>query len=92
MALLLLTLRDFARGLIPVGYAGNRGMGAIHVDAVTHRGSGNLPEPLMLLAGEYRDSGEWEGLPIELIESLRQEWREFIEEHGSVPNDRAVSA
>lgn len=43
--LLLLVLRDVQEGLVPVGFAGNRGMGAIHIDRLKFRGLAALGGP-----------------------------------------------
>jgi CRISPR/Cas system CSM-associated protein Csm3 (group 7 of RAMP superfamily) len=92
VALLLLTLRDLARGLIPIGYAGNRGMGAIKVDTLTYRGSGSLPEPFSALAAEIRDSGSWENLPGGVVDDLHQAWLAFVSENRGGGDDRTLPA
>ncbi len=50
VALLALTLRELARGTIPLGFAGNRGMGTVVVEKITFKLTGSLPEDLADLA------------------------------------------
>jgi CRISPR/Cas system CSM-associated protein Csm3 (group 7 of RAMP superfamily) len=92
LALLLLTLRDLARGSIPIGFGGNRGMGAIRAGAIRYRGSGDLPELLQPLAGVHEDTGEWGGLPAGFIDELREAWRKYISENRSKFREPIVSA
>jgi CRISPR/Cas system CSM-associated protein Csm3 (group 7 of RAMP superfamily) len=92
LALLLLTLRDLARGLISIGFAGNRGMGVIRVEAIRYRGSGDLPQMLEPLTGEHEDTGEWANLPAGFIDELREAWRKYISENRSKFREPIVSA
>ena len=51
LALLVLTLREMAQRRLPLGFAGNRGMGALNVDTIRISTTGAMPQQLQAIAG-----------------------------------------
>jgi len=87
-ALLLLVLRDLAAGRIPLGYATNRGMGAVEVGAIRYFGA--LPGGAAPGAGGLSlvEAGRWkipDAVTAELDESFRS-WREGAARAAEVPH------
>jgi CRISPR/Cas system CSM-associated protein Csm3 (group 7 of RAMP superfamily) len=74
--LILLLLRDFIQGRVPLGYATNRGMGAIKVNNVVIDHSG-LEEPLSHLSDIHIENDTLVLTPA-LKEHLEQSWRSWI--------------
>lgn len=78
LALLLLTLRDFREGRVPLGFAVNRGMGALKVTRTEYAGSGlqgSDPAELGLLERRHEDLEMIKPLPAPLKAALAQAWQ-----------------
>jgi len=79
VALLLLTLADLADGAIPLGYAGNRGMGAIADAEVEFAyASDELPELRALDGRTLAGGGDLSGLPGDALDALDAAWQRWI--------------
>ena len=94
LALLILLLRDFASGWIPLGFGTNRGMGAVQVDTIQFTcGGGLLEEPLKQLDGfTWRPRADRWSLgqfDAELLDHLRKEWQKFIDAEKEPSEPRA---
>jgi CRISPR/Cas system CSM-associated protein Csm3 (group 7 of RAMP superfamily) len=76
-ALLLLLLRDLAGDRIPLGYATNRGMGAVAVRRVRFSGR-DLPPPLDTLGGCELEGGNLGHLPPALRRDLTRAWQDWL--------------
>ena len=80
-ALFLLTLRDFARGRIPLGYGVNRGLGDLDLEQATFDG---LPTwecvemPDNLTADDFDKKNK-----MEAFQSLQKAWSKYIEANKS---------
>lgn len=85
LALVFLVLRDLGQGRLPLGYAGNRGLGAIAVDALEGDGVDLDPdlEPLRRFRLERADPG---GLPADVCGQLEQAWRGWLDTLGAGEN------
>jgi CRISPR/Cas system CSM-associated protein Csm3 (group 7 of RAMP superfamily) len=87
MALLLLLLRDLVRGKIPLGFAANRGMGAIKVTKITlttpRNNEFNIPNfTVESPTPDFLDS-------VTGLEPMITAWQDWIQE---VPNDNSLMA
>ena len=78
IALVLLVLRDMMLSKIPLGYATNRGMGAIAVDSIKITGAGLAPE-LAALADVTIENSNLNNLSPELLNALTTSWKEWID-------------
>jgi CRISPR/Cas system CSM-associated protein Csm3 (group 7 of RAMP superfamily) len=78
IALVLLVLRDMMLSKIPLGYATNRGMGAIAVDRIKITGNGLTPE-LAALADVTIENSNLNNLSPELLNALTTSWKEWID-------------
>ncbi|PYP84786.1 MAG: hypothetical protein DMF61_18575 [Blastocatellia bacterium AA13] len=78
---LLLVLRDFASGRIPIGFGTNRGMGAVDVTGITiiPRGLDGILTQLQQIRIE---SGRLAGLSDDLRASLNRAWAQWTEENA----------
>ncbi|MGB3517666.1 MAG: RAMP superfamily CRISPR-associated protein [Elainellaceae cyanobacterium] len=88
IALLLLVLRDLIAGRIPLGYATNRGMGAIAIDSIHIQGR-DLPEDLSALQDVTWHSGQFNDLDANLRRSLTTAWTHWM---NSSPKTAEVPA
>jgi CRISPR/Cas system CSM-associated protein Csm3 (group 7 of RAMP superfamily) len=77
IALVLLVLRDMMLSKIPLGYATNRGMGAIAVDSIEITGTGLAPE-LTALADVTLENSNLNPLSPELLNTLTASWTTWI--------------
>jgi len=77
IALVLLVLRDMMLSKIPLGYATNRGMGAIAVDSIEITGTGLAPE-LAALAKVTLENSNLNNLSPELLNTLTASWEAWI--------------
>ncbi|ELS31691.1 MULTISPECIES: RAMP superfamily CRISPR-associated protein [Pseudanabaena] len=77
IALVLLVLRDMMLSKIPLGYATNRGMGAIAVDSIKVTGNGLDPE-LAALADVKLENSNLNPLSPELLNTLTASWKAWI--------------
>jgi len=64
---------------IPLGYATNRGMGAIAVDSIKITGNGLAPE-LAALADVTLENSNLNNLSPELLNTLTASWKAWINE------------
>jgi CRISPR/Cas system CSM-associated protein Csm3 (group 7 of RAMP superfamily) len=83
IALLLITLRDFNAGRIPLGYGVNRGMGAIKVENISLEAK-NLPRPFDLFNHRnteisFSPEGQFQQFDSSLLAELETSWRAWIE-------------
>ncbi len=78
---LLLVLRDFAAGRIPLGFGANRGMGAVEITDITITPRG-LDTALTQLENGKIQSGKLAGLSEELRASLNRAWAQWTEENA----------
>ena len=78
IALVLLVLRDMMLSKVPLGYATNRGMGAISVDSIKITGTGLAPE-LGALADVQLENSNLNPLSPELLNTLTASWKEWID-------------
>ncbi len=83
IALVLLVLRDMMLSKIPLGYATNRGMGAIAVDSIKITGTGLDPE-LAALADVTLENGNLNNLSPELLNTLTTSWKTWINDQTEV--------
>ena len=72
MALLMLVLRDLSRQRLPLGFAANRGMGAVAIDEVVIEGWGS--EPVQLAEGQLEQLGP------DRLSKLEQGWKQWLKE------------
>lgn len=81
IALLLLTLKDAADGLVPLGFGVNRGYGDIEVGSITltveHAADGSWLEALGGLRFT-RQNGRWEIGPKDKLAPLAEAWRSYL--------------
>lgn len=85
-ALFLLTLRDFARGRIPLGYGVNRGLGDLDLTEATFAGLKawkcvEIPVEMMpdrLTADDFDEKGK-----MEAFRPLQEAWSTYIKENKS---------
>ena len=97
VTLLILTLRDLARGSIPLGFAGNRGMGAVVVKSIAVTTAGNFPTELKALEKLALTITDFAGLdqngPLKLFEeawlSYQKSWPETAPAAASEPVEAA---
>jgi CRISPR/Cas system CSM-associated protein Csm3 (group 7 of RAMP superfamily) len=76
--LLLLTLRDFVAGRIPLGFGVNRGMGAVEVTGINVAAADCESSPwLKDLAGERLNAGKLD-VPEGLRKQLKETWQTWI--------------
>jgi CRISPR/Cas system CSM-associated protein Csm3 (group 7 of RAMP superfamily) len=82
LALVLLVLRDLGRGRLPIGHAGNRGMGAVEVRELEGDGVDLDAEwaTLRQFRLERADPG---GLPADLRARLDQAWQRWVAALGT---------
>ncbi|AFZ11527.1 protein of unknown function DUF324 [Crinalium epipsammum PCC 9333] len=78
LALLLLVLRDLSQRKIPLGYATNRGMGAIKVDSISIQGR-NLDEALSAFLPATLNNGNIATLHRKFLDQLNKAWQQWIE-------------
>ncbi len=78
IALLLVVLRDMMLAKIPLGYATNRGMGAITVERINIKGEG-LDESLSKLTEVTLTGSNLEKLDSSLRKMLTEKWRAWID-------------
>jgi hypothetical protein len=80
VALLLLTLRDVAGGLVPIGFGGNRGLGAISIRSVAYSGLAALGKADGMAHPEFADNPCpcLKAFPGDLLETIRAKWRDFV--------------
>ena len=78
IALVLLVLRDMMLSKIPLGYATNRGMGAIAVDSIKITGTGLAPE-LAALADVQLENSNLNPLSPDLLNTLTASWKAWID-------------
>lgn len=74
LMLVLLVVRDMARGRVPLGFATHRGMGSIAIENVLFRGF-HLPDCLSELAQLDLGGADLTRLPDAFKRSLEQAWR-----------------
>ena len=74
--LLLLVLRDFSRGDIPLGFSVNRGMGEVVVDSIAIDGDGL--SDITITNGKISLS--------ESLTNLQEKWKNFLPNEGVVAN------
>lgn len=79
LGLLLLTLRDVADGLVPIGFGGNRGLGAIMIDRVAYRGLDALDLGLEADRAYDDDKGKLQAFPEKLRDAIGTAWRKQFE-------------
>ena len=75
-ALFLLTLRDFARGRIPLGYGVNRGLGDLDLTEATFADLKTwecVKMPCSLAAGDFDEKDK-----MEVFQPLQKAWRKYI--------------
>jgi CRISPR/Cas system CSM-associated protein Csm3 (group 7 of RAMP superfamily) len=81
IALLLLALRDFALGRLPLGYGGNRGLGAVQVNTITLTAT-NLEGTALAQYEETRitldSNGAIEATDPNLIPQIEADWQNWI--------------
>ncbi len=80
-ALFLLTLRDFARGRIPLGYGVNRGLGDLDLTKATFDGLKTwecVEMPCSLTAGDFDKKDK-----MEAFRHLQEAWSTYIEANKS---------
>ena len=80
-ALFLLTLRDFARGRIPLGYGVNRGLGDLDLTEATFDGLTKwecVKIPCSLTADDFDDEGKMES-----FRPLQEAWNTYMKENKS---------
>lgn len=80
-ALFLLTLRDFARGRIPLGYGVNRGLGDLDLTEATFEGLKTwegVEMPSSLTAGDFDKKDK-----MEAFRHLQEAWGTYIKENKS---------
>ena len=80
-ALFLLTLRDFARGRIPLGYGVNRGLGDLDLTEATFDGLTiweDVEMPCSLTAGDFDVKDKMKGFQL-----LQEAWSTYIKENKS---------
>lgn len=80
LALLFLVLRDLAQQRLPLGFATNRGMGAVAVDRVSVRGDG-LADELAELEHVVLENGRLDGLSDRVRGTLTSDWQSWIQKH-----------
>lgn len=85
LALVFLVLRDLGQGRLPIGYAGNRGLGAIEVDAL-EGGGVDLDPDLELLRRFRLERADPVGLPADVRGPLEQAWRTWLDTRGTREN------
>ncbi len=81
VALLLLTLRDLVQGRIPLGYATQRGMGAVAIDKIVFH-TPRLPDgcdELHALGDLELAGGDLAAMPPELRDRLVSAWQTWLE-------------
>ncbi|MBI1207265.1 MAG: hypothetical protein GC191_08245 [Azospirillum sp.] len=86
LALLLLVIRDFAAGSLPVGFAGNRGLGTVRVSKVRLNASGipsDCPRLGALAAGEIAAEPDLGGIDRSLLDRLSLAWRKRLGLEGA---------
>ncbi|KAF0208380.1 MAG: hypothetical protein FD171_863 [Actinobacteria bacterium] len=74
LGLLLLALRDLARGSLPLGFGGNRGLGEIAVDAIRFEGQ-DLPVDMQELA-TFAWAAPWD---LSFAGEIGRAWIEYVE-------------
>jgi hypothetical protein len=79
LALLLLVFERMSRGLVPIGYGGNRGMGEIVVDGMEITGHA-LPDSLSELQENRISPFSLTNMPTSLVVRLREEWRNYVQD------------
>ncbi len=80
-ALFLLTLRDFARGRIPLGYGVNRGLGDLDLTEATFDGLKTwdcVEMPCSLTSGDFDEKDK-----MEAFQPLQEAWSTYIEANKS---------
>jgi CRISPR/Cas system CSM-associated protein Csm3 (group 7 of RAMP superfamily) len=77
--LVLLVLRDMAKGRVPLGFATNRGMGSMAVNRIRFAGHG-LPKSLVSLHEQVLENGEPAHLPDALRHQLKESWQKWLAE------------
>ena len=80
-ALFLLTLRDFARGRIPLGYGVNRGLGDLDLTKATFDGLTTwecVEMPSSLTAGDFDEKDK-----MKAFQPLQEAWCTYIKENRS---------
>jgi CRISPR/Cas system CSM-associated protein Csm3 (group 7 of RAMP superfamily) len=79
IALILLVLRDLVAGRIPLGYATNRGMGAIKVTNVTLSGQGFTDELASLNSEIFLPHGNLIELGEEFLKNIDKAWTGWLD-------------
>lgn len=87
IALLVLLLRDLARGRIPLGYGTNRGMGAIALQSVTIQGR-SLPTDLAALENTSLFDSDMALQDSLLLQQLNQQWQAWLSKHQNQSTGR----
>ncbi len=80
LALLLLTLRDLMGGRIPIGFGGNRGLGAIAVKNVSFKASQSVDSRIAELADRPLTAEDFKNAdnPLkEVFKTLTDAWRDY---------------
>lgn len=80
IALWLLTLRDFAAGWVPLGFATTRGLGALTVNRVWVSCGRHPPELAPPALADLDHS--LAQLPTELTEALQAAWQAYVDQHS----------
>jgi CRISPR/Cas system CSM-associated protein Csm3 (group 7 of RAMP superfamily) len=78
LMLVLLALRDLAKGRVPLGFATNRGMGAIEVESV-HFSGRDLSSECQELAALDLPGGDFAGIPQRTRDALQAAWKRWCE-------------
>jgi CRISPR/Cas system CSM-associated protein Csm3 (group 7 of RAMP superfamily) len=91
LALLMLVIRDLAQGRLPLGFATNRGMGAVRIKTVeieardlsellngSHSEARDLIESLKRFHSATLPQGSLTGLPADLRHALNQAWQCWV--------------
>ncbi len=92
IALLLLTLRDLAAGLVPLGFGVNRGYGDVKVRRVTLTVEGAPKEPWIAALGGLQltnQNGCIEIGPKDKLAPLAKAWTDYLAAHCSAAGESA---
>ena len=81
LALFLLTLRDFARGRIPLGYGVNRGLGDLDLETATFTGwPCPIPSEITLRANDFDDARK-----MSVFDPLQVAWTAYQQQNCIAP-------
>lgn len=83
IALLLLTLRDLMKSRIPLGFATNRGLGAIEVTQIKFKGTGQLSE-LEHFQNVTLTESDFSQINQDFLNNLNTQWQQWLERRNNV--------